>query len=134
EIFYSTGGSEATDTAIKIARLYHVLNGEGKRYRFIARWISYHGAAIGGLSCSGHAPRRRSFEPLLLDFPHAQPAYCYRCPFSKKYPECDLDCSTSLEQFIKNEGAESISAFIAEPIVGSTGGALVPPKEYFKIV
>jgi taurine-pyruvate aminotransferase len=134
EIFFTTGGSEATDTSLKVARLYHTLNGEGERYRFVSRWISYHGATIGGLSCSGHAPRRRHFEPLLLDFPHALPSYCYRCPFGKTFPDCGIECASSIEQLIRNEGPESISAFIAEPIVGSTGGALVPPDEYFKIV
>lgn len=134
EIFFTTGGSEATDTSLKIARLYHTLNGEGERYRFVSRWISYHGATIGGLSCSGHAPRRRHFEPLLLNFPHAQPAYCYRCPFGKTPSDCAIECASSIEQLIRNEGPESISAFIAEPIVGSTGGALVPPEEYFKTV
>ncbi len=134
EVHFTTGGSEAADTAVKIARLYHVLNGQPKRYRFIARWISYHGSTIGGLSCSGHAPRRKNFEPLLLDFPHAEPAYCYRCPFGKEYPDCAVECAKSIERVIRNEGAETISAFIAEPVVGSTGGGLVPPPEYFKIV
>jgi adenosylmethionine-8-amino-7-oxononanoate aminotransferase len=134
EVFFTTGGSEAADTAIKVSRLYHVLNGEPKRYRFVGRWISYHGSTIGGLSCSGHAPRRKDFEPLLLHFPHAAPAYCYRCPFGREYPDCQIECATSVEQLILNEGLESIAGFIAEPIVGSTGGALVPPPEYFRIV
>jgi adenosylmethionine-8-amino-7-oxononanoate aminotransferase len=134
QVHFTTGGSEAADTAVKIARLYHVLNGQPKRYRFIARWISYHGSTIGGLSCSGHAPRRKNFEPLLLDFPHAEPVYCYRCPLGKEYPDCAVECAKSIERVIRNEGVETISAFIAEPIVGSTGGGLVPPPEYFEIV
>ena len=134
KVFFTTGGSEASDTAVKIARLYHVLNGQATRFRFIGRWISYHGSTLGGLSCSGHALRRKNYEPLLLNFPHAAPAYCYRCPFGKEYPDCAVECASSIEQLIRNEGPESIAAFIAEPIVGSTGGGLVPPPEYFKIV
>jgi len=76
KVFFTTGGSEASDTAVKIARLYHVLNGQATRFRFISRWISYHGSTLGGLSCSGHALRRKNYEPLLLNFPHAAPAYC----------------------------------------------------------
>lgn len=132
--FFVSGGSEAVESAIKISRQYHLHSGFPNKYRVISRWISYHGATIGALSATGHPPRRDPFEPLLLKFPHIPPAYCYRCPFRKKYPECDVECARKLETVIRTEGADSISAFIAEPIVGLTGGAIAPPKEYFPIV
>jgi adenosylmethionine-8-amino-7-oxononanoate aminotransferase len=72
--------------------------------------------------------------PLLKDMPHIPPAYCYRCWFNKEYPNCDIDCALFLERVVKQEGAECVAAFIAEPIVGATTGATTPPKEYYPIV
>jgi adenosylmethionine-8-amino-7-oxononanoate aminotransferase len=74
------------------------------------------------------------YLPYLLDVPHIMPAYCYRCPLGKEYPACDIDCAYDLERAIKQEGQGSIAAFIAEPIVGNTLGAVTPPPEYYPIV
>ena len=71
---------------------------------------------------------------MLLDFPHIEPNYCYRCPFGKTYPECALECATALEAAIQAAGPERVAAFIAEPIVGAAAGATVPPPEYFPII
>jgi adenosylmethionine-8-amino-7-oxononanoate aminotransferase len=78
--------------------------------------------------------RREKYIPLLLDFPHISPAYCYRCPFNKEYPDCSLECAQELNDKILSVGPEKISAFIAEPVVGSACGATVPPPEYFPLV
>jgi adenosylmethionine-8-amino-7-oxononanoate aminotransferase len=134
KVWFVTGGSEAVDTCIKIARQYHYLKGNKGKYKVIARWMSYHGATLGALSCTGHPPRREVFDPLLLKFPHIPACYCYRCPFGKEYPNCDIDCAWALDYVIKTERASTVSAFIAEPIVGLTAAGLVPPKEYYDIV
>jgi len=133
KVFFVNSGSEGADNAIKLARQYHVLTGNKGKYKVIARWMSYHGSTIGALSATGHTPRREMFQPLLIDFPHIPPPYCYRCFFHLEYPECGLECAHALETTIKTEGAESISAFMFEPIVGFAGGAIVPPREYYDI-
>ena len=129
-LFFVTGGSEATETAIKLARRYHLARGNASKYLVVGRRASYHGASLGALSASGHAPRRRPYTPLLLPFPHVAPAYCYRCPFDDTYPTCALACANDLERTLLQVGPEHVAAFIAEPIVGAAAGALVPPPGY----
>jgi len=134
QVYFVSGGSEATEVALKLIRQYHKEHGNHSRVKVISRWQSYHGATIGALSLSGHTSRRADYLPYLLNFPHILPPYCYRCPFGKEYPSCDIYCAYDLERTIKREGKESIAAFIAEPIIGNTVGAAVPPPEYFPII
>jgi adenosylmethionine-8-amino-7-oxononanoate aminotransferase len=82
----------------------------------------------------GHLRRRTGFEPWLPELPHAPACYCLRCPLGKTHPSCAVGCATELEALIEREGAETIAAFIAEPIGGSTAGALVPPDDYWPTV
>ncbi len=133
-IFLVSGGSEAIETALKMARQYHIETGHPCKYRVIARWTSYHGNTIAALSLSGRPSWRKNFIPLLLNFPHIAPPYCYRCPFAKEYPHCGIDCACDLERVIKLEGPDSISAFIAEPIIGTTAPGVTPPPEYYEII
>jgi adenosylmethionine-8-amino-7-oxononanoate aminotransferase len=134
KVYFVSGGSEATEIALKLVRQYHVGRGDSSRVKVITRWQGYHGATMGALSLSGHISRRMDYLPYLLNFPHIQPSYCYRCPFGKEYPACGIYCAYDLERTIKQEGKESIAAFIAEPIVGFSLGAVIPPAEYFPIV
>lgn len=131
---FTSGGSEATEVAIKLARQYHLARGNESKHLVIARWQSYHGATLGALSATGMISRRAKFKPLLLDFPHAAPNNCYRCPFGKEYPTCEMACANDLEQVILRTGPERVAAFIAEPVVGSAGGAIPPRPEYFPII
>ena len=133
-VFFLSGGAEATETALKMARQYHLETGNPSKYRVISRWLSYHGNTIGALSMSGRPQWRKNFIPLLLDFPHIAPPYCYRCPFDKEYPKCGVRCAYELERAIELEGAQSISAFIAEPVVGTTAVGVTPPPEYYPII
>lgn len=130
-VYLVSGGSEAVETAIKLARQVCVARGEPGRYKIISRWSSYHGATLGALSASGRAPLRRPYAPLLLDVPHIPPAYCYRCPFGQTYPACGVACADALETEILRQGPETVAAFIAEPVVGATLAAAVPPPEYW---
>ncbi len=113
-----------------MARQYQVERGKSEKYKVVSRWTSYHGNTLGALALSGHTGRRRYYLPLIQHTPHIQPAYCYRCPFERSPEKCDLECALDLEKTILYEGPDSVSAFIAEPIVGATAGALVPKDGY----
>ena len=134
KVLFVSGGSEAIESAIKLARQYHVERGKASKYRVVARWTGYHGNTLGALSASGRPLWREHFRPLLLDFPHIHPPYCYRCPFGGQYPECGVRCAWELERTIRYEGAQHISAFIAEPITGTSAAGVTPPPEYYPII
>jgi adenosylmethionine-8-amino-7-oxononanoate aminotransferase len=134
KVYFVSGGSEAAETALKLVRQYHLLRGNPGKYRVVSRWQAYHGNTIGALSMSGRTQWFRDYRPYALDFPHIAPCHCYRCPFDLAYPACGVRCATDLERVVRQEGAESIAAFIAEPIVGTSGAALTPPPEYFRLV
>jgi adenosylmethionine-8-amino-7-oxononanoate aminotransferase len=125
------GGSEATETAMKLARQYHLERGKTGKYRIISRWTSYHGNTIGALSMSGRTAWRWEFVPYLQNFPKIQPPYCYRCPYGKTYPSCSVACADDLERVITLEGPDSIAAFIAEPVIGTSAAGVTPPPEYY---
>ena len=133
-VFFCSGGSEATEAAAKMARQYHLERGDASRYKVVARWQSYHGNTLGALSMSGNISRRRRYTPMLLDFPHIPPAYCYRCWFGKTHDSCDLDCAWALDREIRAVGPEYVSAFIAEPVVGATLGTVPAPDGYFQVI
>ncbi len=133
-VFLVSGGSEATETALKMARQYWVEQGRPEKYLVISRRLSYHGATLGALSMSGHAARRRPYRPLLADFPHIPPCYHYRCPFCQAEPDCNLRCAHALEEEIVRTGPEYVVAFIAEPVVGAAAGATTPPPGYFEAI
>jgi adenosylmethionine-8-amino-7-oxononanoate aminotransferase len=130
-VYLVSGGSEAVETALKLARQIWVARGEAGRYKIISRWRSYHGATLGALSATGRAPLRHPYGPLLLDMPHIAPAYCYRCVFGQTYPACQVACAAALETEILQQGPETVAAFIAEPVVGATLAAAVPPPAYW---
>ncbi|MDP2268750.1 MAG: aminotransferase class III-fold pyridoxal phosphate-dependent enzyme [Deltaproteobacteria bacterium] len=133
-VWFSLSGSEANECAIKAARQYHVETGNPSKFKVISRWQSYHGSSLATLSISGAENWRRNYAPMMAEYPKIAPVDCYRCPFGKNYPGCDLDCAHDLERVIKFSGANEISAFIAEPIVAGSTGATVPPPEYFKLI
>ena len=132
KVYFLSGGSEAIETAIKMARQYQIERGKPSKYKVISRWTSYHGNTLGALALSGHTGRRRHYLPLMQHTPHIVPAYCYRCPFGLMSEKCGLECAFDLEKTILYEGPDSVSAFLAEPIVGATAGALVPRDGYFQ--
>lgn len=129
-----SGGSEATETAMKIARQYHRQTGQPGRYKIISRYWSYHGGTLGALAASGGAVRKGVYEPFPTGFVHIPPPFCYRCPFNLEYGECGIVCAEMLDEVIVGEGPETVAAFIAEPIIAAGDGFVCPPPEYFKIV
>lgn len=132
--FFLSSGSEAVETALKFARQVQVERGKPGRYLVVSRWRSYHGTTLGALSVSGRPGLRRLYLPMMQAPPHIEPPYCYRCPFGTTYPECGLRCAHELERAIKINGAESIAAFIAEPISGASLAAAVPPPDYWPLI
>ncbi len=130
--FFVNSGSEATETAQKMAVQYWRETGRPEKNVVLSRRLSYHGITLGALSLSGHRTRRSLFEPLLSPNAVVVPPYCYRCPLGKAYPECDLACADDLQQNIDRLGAERVAAFAAEPVIGAAGGAIVPPTGYFQ--
>jgi adenosylmethionine-8-amino-7-oxononanoate aminotransferase len=129
--FPTSGGSEAVDAALRLARQHHAAAGRDGRWKVIGRDVSYHGTTVATLGVGGHAKRRAGFEPMFREVTPAPACYCLRCPLERSYPECRVACADALDERIRAEGPDTVAAFIAEPIVGSSGGALVPPDDYW---
>src|SRR5690348_10150505 len=131
-VYFTSGGSEGNETAVKMARQYHLQCGRPGRHKVIARWQSFHGSTLATLSLSGRPAWREPFLPMLPPAPHIVPPYCYRCPLGHAYPGCGVACADDLERTILMEGPDSIAAFIAEPVIGSTVTGVVPVPEYYR--
>jgi len=129
-VYFTSGGSEATETAMKLVRQYHLERGQPGRYRVLSRRQSYHGSTLGAMTVSGNVARRRPYQPLLAEWGHIAPCSCYHCPFEKTFPQCHLACADDLETILGGDVAESVAAFIFEPVVGATLGAAAPPEGY----
>src|SRR6266545_4700723 len=133
-VYPVSGGSEAVETALKMARAYHLARGED-RHRVVARWGSYHGNTRGALDTSGREPLRRPYLPWLGQALHAPAAYEYRCPFADTHPRgCGARYAEALEHAILDSGPRTAAAFVAEPIAGAALGATVPPDDYWPAV
>jgi adenosylmethionine-8-amino-7-oxononanoate aminotransferase len=130
-ILLTSGGSESVDAALRLARQHHVASGRAERWKMIGRDLSYHGTTLATLAVGGHTKRRAGLEPLLLDWPKAPAHDCARCPLGLERPTCGVACVDAIEALIVREGPESVAAVVAEPVVGSTAGALVPPDDYW---
>ncbi len=133
-VFFTSGGSESVESALKIARQYHYHRGEPKRQKIIGRRGSYHGGTYGAMSVSGTRqvtdPYHSPFMPGVL---HASPPYCYRCDFRQSFPGCGLLCADQIGQMIEYENPKTVAAVIAEPISASNG-IVVPPDGYWRRV
>jgi adenosylmethionine-8-amino-7-oxononanoate aminotransferase len=130
---FESAGSEVTEAAIKMARQYHRLTGNPGKYKVISRYLSWHGSTLGSLSASGLKGRKTVNEPLAPGFVHVFPPTCYRCPFGKTYPSCEITCATLVNDVIELEDPATVAAVMVEPI-GHTGGIIDPPPEYLRIL
>jgi hypothetical protein len=132
-VYLLSGGSEAVEAAIKLARQFHIENGAPSRAHVIARRQSYHGNTLGALAAGGNAWRRQQFAPLLIDVSHIAPCYEYADRHDEESPEAyGLRVANELETEILRLGPENVMAFLAEPVVGATLGAVPPVEGYFK--
>ena len=129
-VFFSVQGSQAVETAFKLARQYWRSRRRNK-FKIISRRRAYHGTAFGGVSAQGIAANRAAFEPLVPGFSHIAPPYPYRCSRCAATATCSLACADELAQEIELQGAETVAAFIAEPLMG-TGGVIPSPLGYLE--
>jgi adenosylmethionine-8-amino-7-oxononanoate aminotransferase len=123
-VYFTSGGSEATETAIKLARQYFLESKQPSRYRIVSRRQSYHGSTLGAMTVSGNVGRRAPYAPMIPEWGHVAPCFCYHCPFEKTYPECNVVCADDLDAFLRANDASSVAAFVFEPVVGATLGAV----------
>lgn len=124
--FFGNSGTEAIECALKLARKHT------QKYEFISLMCSFHGRTYASLSVTGQSDRRKyDMGPYPSGVSFAYPPYCYRCPFEKEYPSCDLLCARSVRDVIKYSTSGGVAAFIAEPVMGE-GGIIPPPPDYFK--
>ncbi|HUD70653.1 MAG TPA: aspartate aminotransferase family protein [Dongiaceae bacterium] len=131
-VYLVSGGSEAVETAIKMARQFHVESGRPSKHKVITRWQSYHGSTLGALAATGNVARRAIYTPLIAATPHIAPCYCYRCPYDLKFPSCEIACVDDLERTLRQEGPDTVAAFMAEPVVGATLGAAPAVDGYWQ--
>ncbi len=132
-VYLVSGGSEAVESALKLARQYHVEMGEPQRAHIIARWQSYHGNTLGALSTGGNKWRRDMFGPMLIDMSHIEPCYAYRHKREDESPEeYGVRAAQLLEDEILRVGPEKVAAFFAEPVVGATMGVVPAVPGYLK--
>jgi adenosylmethionine-8-amino-7-oxononanoate aminotransferase len=129
-VYFCNSGSEAVETALKLARQYgrQVHRGQN-RYKVIARYRGYHGLTMGALSATGQVMRRKAFEPLVPGFSHVDPPDRYRCRHCQAAPACTLACAEEIETRVRFEGPDTVAAIIAEPVIGG-GGVIVSPDGY----
>lgn len=136
-VFLSSNGSDAVEAALMMARQYHRQSPDVKdhsRYKIISLRGSYHGVSYGAMSTAGLKSNEHKFGPLIPGFIQIEPPYCYRCSYKKEvHPECGLECANALEKTIQSEGADTVAAFIMEPIMGVLG-IIDPPEEYYSRV
>jgi adenosylmethionine-8-amino-7-oxononanoate aminotransferase len=129
-VYFCSGGSEANETALKLARQYFIERQQPERFRVVSRRQSYHGSTLGAMAMSGNMARRAPYQPLLTEWGHIDPCFCRHCPLGLHFPECKLACAEELETLLRDDREKSIAAFIFEPVVGATLGAAVPPDGY----
>jgi adenosylmethionine-8-amino-7-oxononanoate aminotransferase len=134
-VYFTSGGSESTETALKLARQYQVEISEPKRHQIISRSQSYHGSTLGALSVSGNKRRREIYCPMMREWAHVGIPYCYRCSYdcTDGCRNCGQQYAAELERAIEAAN-ESVAGFIFEPVSGATLGAVTPPPGYLQSV
>jgi len=133
-IQFLNSGSEATESAIKLARQFQLESGKPEKTIIISRWQSYHGMTTGALSVTGFTSRRVKFVPVLQPWPKIDAPLCYRCPYDLSYPACGIACAKALDRLIGQIGPQYVAGFIAEPIGGAASAAMVPVPEYYPMI
>ncbi|MBU1494615.1 MAG: aspartate aminotransferase family protein [Actinobacteria bacterium] len=133
-VYPVSGGSEAVETAMKLARAYHLARLQPARHKIVSRWGSYHGNSRGALDASGRIGLRTPYEPWLGRSPHVAAVNEFRCPFPSHPAGCGAAHAALLEELFEQEDPSTIAAFIAEPVGGATLGGAVPPDDYWPAV
>ena len=131
-VFLSSGGSEAVETALKMARQYHKITGNGGKYKVISRRGSYHGATLAAASLGQGGYVEKAFGPMLPGNVHVTQPYQYRCVYCSQQSECSLECANDVERAIQHEGPDTVAAFIGEPV--SSSQVQIPHPEYWPTI
>lgn len=131
-VFFVSGGSEAVESTLKLARQYALSRGEAQRYKVISRMPSYHGSTLGALAVTGYAPLSAPFDPMMVRMPKIPAPRAYLDGRDPEDTATGLHYANMLEQKILDEGPETVLAFIVEPVGGASTGALVPPAGYMR--
>ena len=132
-VFFTQGGGESVETAVKMARQYWRNKGKGTKFMVMFRDRSYHGTTMTSTSAQGLTVNRQKFEPLLPGFIKLGAPYCYRCAWSQSYGDCKMECARQVEQEIAFYGPENVGTMLGETMIG-TGGVIPPPPEYWPLV
>lgn len=132
--FFVSGGSEATETALKFARQHAVAKGEASRWKVIAREPGFHGSTLGALSVTGDPVSEALFAPMMRSMPKVPAPFTYRLPPNHTAESYARECAAALDETINREGPETVLAFIMEPVGGLATGALVAPDAYYRVV
>ena len=131
-VFFVSGGSEAVESALKMARQYALTQGQAQRYKVISRYPSYHGATLGALAITGYAPMSAPFDPMMKSMPKIPAPRAYLDGLDPNDPATGVHYANMLEDKILEEGPATVLAFIVEPVGGASTGALVPPAGYMR--
>lgn len=129
-VVFTSGGSEANETAVRLVRMHWRLRGRNSKTGIVTLERAYHGSTTGAATLTGLRDFHRGFGPMLPGVFRIPNAYCYRCPLGKTYPRCGVACADELDRAVRRMGADRVGAFFAEPVQG-VGGVIVPPPEYF---
>ncbi len=132
--FLLSGGSEATENAVKFARQYEYERNNRGKCTVIGRWQGFHGNTFGAMTISGITSRRKIYGPMMGHSVKIPPCFCYRCEWGLTYGQCNLECARALRKAVRQEGPENVLAFIAEPVVGAALGAVPAVPEYFQLI
>lgn len=130
-VFLVHSGSEAVESAIKLARQYWHAQGRTEKSLIVSRRPGYHGSTLGALALTSYVPLNAPFEPMTVPSPKISAPFCYRCPRGQSFPSCGVACADELEETILKHGPENIAAFITEPVGGASTGGAVPPDAWF---
>jgi putrescine aminotransferase len=133
KVMFSSGGSDAVETALKLTRQYWKLEGKPEKTKVFSLKSAYHGVHFGGMSAGGGLPWRRAYEPLLDGFFQVDTPYLYRNPWTEDPEELGAICAAMLDREIQHQGSDTVAAFIAEPVQGA-GGIIVPPANFWPLV
>lgn len=134
EVFFASSGSEAVESALKLAKQHYYFKGEKKRFKIIARRGAYHGQTMGALSILGSVhPMRQVMEPGVPGAVFVDPPYCYRCPWRQSYPGCDLLCAETVKNAIEFEMPDMVAAVIGEPVMQGFGALAMPPEYWTRV-
>ena len=129
-VYFCSGGSEANETAIKLARQYFLERNQPERFRVVSRRQSYHGSTLGAMAMSGNMARREPYQPLMPEWGHIDPCFCRHCPLGLHFPNASWLAGRNLKRCCATIERNQSAAFIFEPVVGATLGAAAPPDGY----